>query len=203
MREKASMTANPPPYWEFEPSCRSNRGENFGSARHIGFHVFHIFGWLQRDSARVEGDRLPNQHDRTCVFFLGSVIFQDDEFGRLLAPARHAEQRPHAQPLHVVLFENLDRDLFGLGDGLRFIGHHSRSQDVGGVVAEVSDKDGGFRRGHTAPDPLGNLPQLTVLRDEYRHLRDGMIRAGLASIDGELITAQDGSFDHRLRDLEG
>ena len=99
-----------------------------------------------------------SEHDWTRVFFLGAVVFKDDELGRLLAPARHAEQCPHPQTLHLFLFENLDRDSFSLGNGLRFVGDPGWGQDVGGMITEVADKDGGLCRGEAAPDSFSDLP---------------------------------------------
>ena len=108
----------------------------------------------------------PTSTTGRVVFFLGSVVFKDDELGRLLAPARHAEQRTHPQTLHLFLFENLDRDPFSFGDGLRFVGDPGGGQDVRGVITEIADKDGGLCRGDAAPDPFGHLPRLSLHRDQ-------------------------------------
>ena len=59
-----------------------------------------------------------------------------------------------------------------LAMALRFVGDPGGRQDVGGMITEVSDKDGGLCRGDAAPDPFGHLPQLTLPRDENLHARD-------------------------------
>ena len=76
---------------QLQSSRRPHRGQHFRPTGHVGLHLFHILRRFERDPARVEGDRLPDEHDRAVVFFLGSVVLENNELRRLMAALRDAQ----------------------------------------------------------------------------------------------------------------
>ena len=70
--------------------------------RHIGLHLFHVFGRLERNAARIEGNRFPDKYDADARFFFLAPLYSSTmNFGGSWLPARHAEKRAHPQMFHV------------------------------------------------------------------------------------------------------
>ncbi len=114
------------------------RAEHAGRAAHVELHLLHARAGLERDAAGVERDALSDKRVR-FLFVLAAVPAQHDELRRIRRTLRHAEQRAHAELLHVLALEHFERDAGVLvGDLLRLRGDVGRIADVRRQVAELA-----------------------------------------------------------------
>ena len=103
-----------------------------------------------------------------------------------------------------LLFENLDPHAAFFANGLGFVGDPGRGHDVGRMIAEIADEDGGFCRRHAAPDAFTRFAATDAFCGTSIVIRPTSCRLMpvFASIDRELVTAENRAFRHGLRHLE-
>ena len=174
--------------------------DDAGRAAHVELHLVHRGRRLDRDPSRVERDPLSHEHDGG-VGARGALVLQDDEPRRFTAPARHREQRAHAQALHPGFVERLERDLFVPGgESLGPVCEVTGGADVAGEVAEVA------RQSNARGDRLSGLDAgrrrcaLTARRGNRRSLgRRNPLLAGVAAHRVESIDCVAHSFDRNPR----
>ena len=115
----------------------AQRPQHAGRAAHVVFHLVHAFARLERDATGIEGHALADQY----VGFMRRrplPVIQTDQLGRLGATACHRQQRAHAQPFHVGLFQHLDpegREFPRQRPGL--FGQISWGAQIGGQIAQI------------------------------------------------------------------
>src|SRR5437879_8681741 len=68
-----------------EPRGRTDRRQHGGATGHVGLHLFHVVGRLERDPARIERDRLADEHHRPLAA-VAAPVFQYDKLGWLVTP---------------------------------------------------------------------------------------------------------------------
>ena len=88
---------------------RVHQAGDGGGAAHVALHVLHAGGRLDRDAAGVEDDALADEGDR-LVLRLAAVPLHDHQARRPRRALRDAEQRAHAELLHLLLGQDLDLD---------------------------------------------------------------------------------------------
>ncbi len=77
-------------------------------AAHVGLHLLHAVGRLQRDAAAVETDPLADEGDGSRLGVGPAVPADHRQLAFTDAAQAHAQQRAHAKLAHLGLAENLD-----------------------------------------------------------------------------------------------
>ena len=86
------------------------------AARHVALHVLHARGGLDRETARVERDRLANEAEQdVSVRGLRRLVAQHDEARLVLAPPSHGGERAHAERVDLSRSEDFGAELLVLG----------------------------------------------------------------------------------------
>src|SRR5438067_11410146 len=112
----------------------------------------HVVGGLDRDSAGVEGDALPDKADVVALRGLAAAVTQDDEARLLVAALRDGEVTAHAQRATARAIEDLDRKAGLLRERASLVREQGRRHLVRRFVRE-------------APLQVHRVPDGLTLRD--------------------------------------
>ena len=122
---------------------RQHGADHGGAATHVGFHLLHVQGRLDRDPAAVERDALTDQGQRRATLTARRVS-QDDHLGGLVRAAGHREQGTHLHAAHLVHVQNFDVEAGRLDRFLHLFSEYARRE--------------GVRRGiHPLPNAIGRF----------------------------------------------
>jgi hypothetical protein len=164
---------------------RGGRLDHGGAAAHVALHVLHAQRRLQRDTARVEGDRLADEAER-AVSGTGRVVAHDDQLRVLRAGRGNRRERAHALRLDPVAAERLHGER-PVREALRVLGERDRRQVVRRAVCEIARAVDMARDGRL---PFGELLVLRVEREIDRRAggvvvleEAGVVRAVRGSLD--------------------
>ncbi len=190
-----------------QPGGGPDSREDFRATGHVRFHLLHVLGGLQRNAARIEGDRLSHQHDRLGVPVVPPpatvpLIFQDDELGWFVAPAGDTQERPHAQLFGIPLLQHPDTHSFLFADVSRLGRDPCRRHHVGRMIAEVTHEYGSLGGRKAASGALLDLADLRAACLHHRHaLEIFRLLLVVTPIHRELVSPQHRAFHHRLGEL--
>ena len=87
---------------------RQHRADDGGGAAHVALHAHHAGAGLERQAAGIETHALADEGDRRVLLLARAVPLHDDELAFALAALPHAQQRAHAELLHLGFAQHLD-----------------------------------------------------------------------------------------------
>ena len=113
-----------------------HRPQHRGAPGHVGLHVRHVLGGLQRQTARVEGDRLAHQGHRPGLRLGGLLrpVGDLDEPRRVLAALADRGEHPHPELLQLVGPADPDVQAAPLRSARGLLGQRLGRQASGGLV---------------------------------------------------------------------
>ncbi|GBC83584.1 hypothetical protein HRbin10_02734 [bacterium HR10] len=181
---------------------RAHGAEHSRSPRHVVLHLLHPLSRLERNTSGIEGDPLAEQRDRRQTTQQGLIplgdIPQDDQTGRLIASASHAQERPHAQLLHPMLIEHLDVQTVSRGHILRPTRQLHRREHARGFVDEIAREVRRLGQDRAALDPPLQLRLGFPLGDQT-HFFDRPLLFLLRLVGARIEEREQHALDGRLR----
>ena len=94
----------------FQLRDRPKHPEHRRRSAHVELHLVHVGGRLDRNSAAVERDALPDQDERPLLSHR-LLVLHDDEARRLLAAVGDRQERAHAEVLELFALEDPHLDV--------------------------------------------------------------------------------------------
>src|SRR5436190_248413 len=131
--------------------CRDDRGR----AGHVGFHVVHVVGGLDRDPAGIEGDALPHQ-TKVVPGAASSAVTHDDEAGWLVAALCDRQEATHPESATTIRVQDLDADSGFFRELLRRLGDKCWRHSVGRLVRQATGHVRGIADGRATLDRVGH-----------------------------------------------
>jgi hypothetical protein len=175
-------------------SDHAHHAVNRRRAAHIVLHLVHAFGWLDGDTAGVEGQPFADQHDRTRVFGRVAFVLNHRHQGFVLGAVADRQIGVHSQLFHLLLADDAGNHVFAVGIGklTRLRGQIRGVTDVRRHVAEIFCRfDAGGNRQAVLDRALA-AGQLAAGRDVKDHFAQRTTR--LAFIGFQLIEAVEALF---------
>jgi hypothetical protein len=184
--------------WRLEERRGARHADGRGPPAHVEFHLVHLPGRLQGDSARVEGDPLAHDTDGAGSF-VGRPVLQHDQPGLVAAPPPHAQDRSHLRLLQLPrapdgAFESdLPRHLpGGVGEKLgRMIGARA--------IGEIAGEENALGHHASLPCAFPHLPDLgRIALDEGQPGESFAAGLCVGLVLREAVPSQTGSLYHGL-----